>query len=137
MPGQNPLSLSTMETLDSLVSLLELKRLSEGKSNSLEPDNIKFHKDDMDRLQNAIKQDAKGSETLSGSLANKAQAINTVHFSEAVGQLNAVLDSGSKVDIHNLYETAFQSGEKVVIFIPGEEAVEDSRCSCAHETHSV
>ena len=35
MPGQNPLSLSTMETLDSLVSLLELKRLSEGKSNSL------------------------------------------------------------------------------------------------------
>ena len=55
------MSLSTMETLETLVSLLELKRLSEGKSNLLVPDNIKFHKDDMDRLQNAIKQDAKGS----------------------------------------------------------------------------
>ena len=115
MPGHNPLSLSTMETLDSLVALLELKRLSEGKINSLVPDNIKFHKDDMDRLHNAIKQDAKGSETLSGSRANKAQAINTIHFSEAINQLSAVLDSGSKVDIHNLYETAFQSGEKVII----------------------
>ena len=115
MPGQNPLSLSTMESLDSLVALLELKRLSEGKANSLVPDNIKFHKDDMDRLHSAMKQDAKGAETVSGSLANKAQAINTVHFSEAVIQLNAVLDAGSKVDIHNLYETAFQSGEKILI----------------------
>ena len=79
------------------------------------PDDIKFHKADMDRLQNAIKEDAKGSETLSCSLANKAQAINTVQFSDTVGQLNAVSDSGSKVDIHNLYDTAFQSGEKVVI----------------------
>ena len=61
MPGQHLLSLTTMETLDSMVSLLELKRLSEGNSNSLVPDNIKFHKDDIDRLQNAIKQDAKGS----------------------------------------------------------------------------
>ena len=45
------------------------------------PDIIKFHKDDMDRLQNIAKQDAKGSETLSGSLANKAEAVNPVHFS--------------------------------------------------------
>ena len=43
MPGQHPLSLSTMETLDSLVALLELKRLSEGKIISLVPENIKFH----------------------------------------------------------------------------------------------
>jgi len=104
-----------MGALGPLVSSLELKRLSEGKSNSLVPDNLKFHKDDMDRLQNAIKQDAKGSETLSGSLANKTQAIDTVHFSEAVNQITAVLDSGSKVDTHNLYETTFQSGEKIVI----------------------
>ena len=115
MPGQNPSSLSTMGALDPLVSSLELKRRAEGKANSLVPDNLKFHKDDMDRLQNAIKQDAKGSETLSGSLANKAQAINTVHFSEAVNQITAVMDSGSKVDIHNLYETTFQSGEKILI----------------------
>ena len=104
MPGQNPLSLSTMGALDPLVALLELKRLSEGKSSVLVPDVIKFHKDDMDRLQNAIKQDA-----------NNAQAVNTVHFSEAVNQITAVLDSGSKVDTNNLYETAFQSGEKIII----------------------
>ena len=38
MPGQNPLFLSTMGTLDPLVSSLELKRLSEGKSDLLVPD---------------------------------------------------------------------------------------------------
>ena len=115
MPGQNPLSLSTMGALDPLVSPLELKRLSEGKTDLLVPDMIKFHKDDMDRLKNAIKQAAKVSEAISGSLANKAEAVNTVHFSEAVNQITAVLDSGSKVDTNNLYETAFQCGEKIII----------------------
>ena len=45
MPGQNPLSLSTMGALDPLVSSLELKRLSEGKSSLLVPNVIKFLKE--------------------------------------------------------------------------------------------
>ena len=89
--------------------------LSEGETELLVPDILKFHKDDMDRLKNAIKQDAKGSEAVSGSLANKAEAVNTVHFSKAVNLIAAVLDSGSEVDTNNLYETAFQCGEKIII----------------------
>ena len=104
-----------MGALDPLMSSLELKRLSEEKSGLLVPDVIKFHKDDMKRLQNAIKQDAKGSETISGSLANKAEAVNTVHFSEAVNQFTVVLSLGSKEDTNNFYEIAFQFGEKIIV----------------------
>ena len=113
-PGADPLLPSSLSDVNSVVTTIEISR----KAAALQPDNaparVRFQCQHLISKSFVHKQEVKEGAISGKVITNKADAIHTSTFDETASQCLALIDSSTKVALHELYQIIFKSGNKLL-----------------------